>query len=131
MDLICLWRDHRAIMVKRDPHKVISRLKPEIPHPNFVKQWREYRNMTQERLAGLIGMAPASISQIESGKQGWSGATLYALAYALRCHPGELLMRNPLDTEAPWSLWERLKAEDRPKAIAILRTLVGDEQEAA
>ncbi len=39
-------------------------------------------------------------------------------------------MRNPLDPEAPWSIWERLKPEQRKQAIRVLRALA-DESEAA
>jgi transcriptional regulator with XRE-family HTH domain len=130
MDVIALWPDDLVIM-KRRSDKVISRLKLDVPRPNYIRQWRKFRQLTQEQLAERIEMAPASISQIERGLQGWTDGTLYALADALNCQAGDLLTRNPLDTEAPWSLWERLKPEDRPKAIAILRTLAGDEQKAA
>jgi transcriptional regulator with XRE-family HTH domain len=131
MDVIALSSDHFATMAKRRSDQVITRLKPDVPRPNFIRHWRKFRQLTQEKLADRVGMSTASISQIESGKQGWTDATLYALADALRCEAGDLLMRNPLDTEAPWSLWARLKPDDRKKAIVILKTLAGDEQAAA
>src|SRR4051794_37976533 len=96
--------------------KVISRLKPEKPR-HFIKEWRNHRNLTQEVLAERVEMSASSISQIETGEQGFTDSTLYALADALNCDAGDLLMRNPLDTEAPWSIWERLQPEQRKQAI--------------
>lgn len=128
MDPVSAFSDPLPIMAKNA--KVISRLKPERPR-HFIKQWRKYRRLTQEKLGERVDMTASSISQIETGKQGWTDATLYALADALSCAPGDLLMRNPLDTEAPWSLWERLKPEQRRQAIIILKTLAGEDVAAA
>lgn len=62
----------------------------------FFKEWRKYRGHTQDELAALVGVSTSSISQLETGKQGFTDSTLIALAEALKCSPGELLIRNPL-----------------------------------
>lgn len=110
--------------------KVISRLKPEPRYHHFIKAWRKYRNLTQERLAERINMAASSISQLETGKQDYTQATLEALADALTCSPGDLLMRNPLDTEAIWSIWEKLKPPQKRQAIELLRVLTSEDRAA-
>lgn len=108
--------DH-AVMVQ----KVVPRLKPE-PRRYFFKEWRKHRGLTQEQLAERVGMSPSSISQLEKGRQGFTDSSLALIAEALLCEPGDLLMRNPLDTEAPWSIWENIPQTERAQAIAILRT---------
>ncbi len=102
--------------------KVIPRFKPDRP-PHFIKQWRKYRGLTQQRLAERVEMAVPSISQLETGKQGYSQDTLERLADALNCQPGELLMRDPLRDDAPWSLLDALKPETRAQAITVLKAL--------
>lgn len=86
-----------------------------VPHPKppkrvfFFREWRKHRGFTQEELADLVGVTASTISQLETGKQGFSDTTLLALAEALSCEPGDLLMRNPLDKDAPWSIWDNVK----------------------
>lgn len=74
---------------------------PRMPEPkaekpqNFIRQWRKYRKLTQEQLAAAVDVATASISQLETGKQGFSDSMLYALADALGCSAGDLLSKAP------------------------------------
>lgn len=51
--------------------------------------------MNQETLADAVGVSTASISQLETGKQGFTDTTLYAIAAALNCAPGDLLNIPP------------------------------------
>ncbi len=93
----------------------------------FFKEWRKFRGLKQEELADQIGVTPSSISQLENGKQGFTDTTLVALAEALHCNPGDLLMRNPLDQDAPWSLWDIVRhAEPNKKKeiVAVVETLL-------
>ena len=41
------------------------------------------------------------------------------------CEPADLVMRNPLDTEAPWSLWDQADKGKREQIISIMRVIVG------
>lgn len=93
----------------------------------FFREWRKFRGLTQEQLAERIGVSTATISQLESGKQGFTDNTLEALAAELHCGPGDLLMRNPLDTAAPWTIWENIKPERRMQALEILKTFQSEE----
>lgn len=102
--------------------RVIPRFKSERP-PHFIREWRKFRGLTQQRLAERVDMAVPSISQLETGKQGYSQDTLERLADALNCQPGELLMRDPLRDDAPWSLLDALKPETRAQAITVLKAL--------
>lgn len=106
--------------------KVTPHPKPQRPR-YFFKEWRKYRGYTQEDLAAIVGVTPSSISQLETGKQGFTDTTLAALADALSCSPGDLLMRNPLDQDAPWSIWDNVKhapAEQRKAIVAVVETML-------
>lgn len=102
--------------------RVKSRLKQPQRRRHFVKEWRKYRHLTQDQLAERIGVATSTISQLETGKQGYSQPTLEALAEALMCQPADLLMRNPLEEDAIWSIWEGLDEPSRNQVIEIAKT---------
>lgn len=103
---------------------------PKNPKPRyFFKEWRKYRGYTQEEAAEIIGVTAPSISQLETGKQGFTDSTLEALATAYTCQPGDLLMRNPLDVDAPWSIWDNIKLEDRPRALKALKVFVTEKKD--
>jgi transcriptional regulator with XRE-family HTH domain len=90
----------------------------------FLKEWREYRNLTQEALADRVGMSVSNISQLERGLQGYSDDGLQALAHALRTEPGYILSVNPLDEDGIWSLWERALPGQRQVIHDVARGLV-------
>jgi transcriptional regulator with XRE-family HTH domain len=106
--------------------KVIPRPKPERPR-FFFREWRKHRGYNQEDLAEMIGVTASTISQLETGKQGFTDSTLVALADALYCSPGDLLMRNPLDQDAPWSIWDSVKKQSpsrRAEIVAVVETML-------
>lgn len=90
----------------------------------FIKQWREYRNLTQEELAERLETSKASISRIEGGQQAYTQDFLEACADALMTDPASLLMRNPADEEAVWSIWDKAKIGERQMIEEIVRTVV-------
>lgn len=66
----------------------LSRLKK-----NFglkVKKYREDLELTQTKLAELIGIEPASLSRIESGKSFVSSVILHKICRALNVEPVKL-----------------------------------------
>lgn len=88
----------------------------------LLAKWREYRSrMTQEQLAERSGLTQGMISHLENGKTDYSGETLEILAFALQCEPADLLMRDPTDSEAPWSIWETLDPPQRRVAVEMLK----------
>lgn len=86
---------------------------------NFVRQWRKYRKLTQERLAEMTGYTPSSISQLETGAQGYEETTLVRLAEALDCKPGDLISGPPEEINFLHDLRE-LKPEQRDEVIGLL-----------
>lgn len=102
--------------------------------PTFLKQWRKKRALTQEDLGAATGLTAASISQLENSKQGFSDATLAALARALQCTPAELLAHDPSRPDSFFPLLqelEQLSGESRRRALMVIRAQIGpieDEQ---
>jgi transcriptional regulator with XRE-family HTH domain len=90
----------------------------------FLKQWREYRDITQEELAERVGMSVGNISQLERGLQGYSQEGLESLAEALRCDPGHLLTVDPSKDDAIWSIWDRAKPGERQMIVELAKTVV-------
>ncbi len=50
---------------------------------NPIKAWREYRGLTQQQLAGMVGISTPYLSQIETGKRTGTTEVLLAVAKAL------------------------------------------------
>lgn len=89
----------------------------------FLREWRRYRNLSQEALASRIGKTQGLISQLERNQTSYTGDLLEALADALMCEPADLLIRNPTDPNAPWSIWDTLPPTERNVALSFMRNL--------
>jgi transcriptional regulator with XRE-family HTH domain len=89
----------------------------------YFRQWRLHRGLSQEQLADRLDTSVASISRIENGSQPYTQDVLEALAEALNTDPASLLMRNPEDPEAIWSLWDNAKPGERQMIVDIARTV--------
>jgi DNA-binding XRE family transcriptional regulator len=50
---------------------------------NPIKVWREYRGLSQQQVANMIGISTSYLSQIEAGKRTGSTEVLAAIAKAL------------------------------------------------
>lgn len=70
----------------------------------FLRQWREHRNLTQDQAADRMGIDRSLLSKVENGKAQYNQAFLEAAAMAYSCEPSDLLIRNPKDKSAIWSL---------------------------
>jgi ribosome-binding protein aMBF1 (putative translation factor) len=85
--------EDRATMLER----ALAKAKGSVPEPltieeagrlidgeTPVKVWREKRGMTQRGLAGLAGISPSLLAEIESGTKTGSVETLRKLAHELK-----------------------------------------------
>lgn len=106
----------------RNPRTVQPRFKQR--RRIFLKQWREYRGLTQEQLAERVGWSVGNISQLERGLQGYSDEGLALLAEALQCTPGQILDVDPADDNAIWSLWERARPAQRNALLEVAKGMV-------
>lgn len=106
------------------PKKARSHPKrPYARQPLHLRAWRKHRNLTQEQLAERSGISQGMISQLEKNATDYSGETLAALADALGCEPPDLIVRDPTDPEAPWSIWDTLEKPDKTRAIEMMKGL--------
>lgn len=81
--------------------------------PTFLRQWREHREMTLERAGEAVDMSHAQLGRIERGLQPYNQELLERLAELYRTEPASLIMRNPADEDAMWSLWDQAKEGQR------------------
>ncbi len=89
----------------------------------FIRQWREHRGLTLEQLAERVEMTPSYLSMFERGQRGYTQNTLEALAEALQTDAASLLMRDPTDEEAVWSIWDAAKPGERRMIVDIAKTI--------
>lgn len=93
---------------------------------HFIKEWRKHRGLTQETLGERIGVDRTYVSKIEKGRKRYDQPFLEAAAVALACSPADLIMRDPTQPDALWSILERVPASERQHATdaaaAVLET---------
>lgn len=97
---------------------------PKRRRRHFIREWREHRGLTQEQLADRLDTTKANISRVESLKQGYTQDFLEACAEALQTDAASLLMRNPGDPDAIWSIWDQAKPGQRKQIIEVSKALV-------
>jgi transcriptional regulator with XRE-family HTH domain len=90
----------------------------------YIRQWRQHRGLTLEKLAGRMDMTPSHMSMLERGQRGYTQETLEAVAAALQTDVASLLMRDPTDPDAIWTIWDQAKPGQRKQIVEIARTLV-------
>lgn len=90
----------------------------------FIREWRQFRNLTLEQLADRVEMTASHLSMLERGQRGYGQDTLEAIANALQTDAASLLVRNPADPEAIWSVWEQAKPGERRQIVEIAKTLI-------
>lgn len=93
---------------------------------HYLKEWREFRELNQEQAAERLGISRTQLSKIENMKSPYSQGLLEAAAEAYACEVADLVMRNPIDPNAPWSIYENLKKAPettRAQIQAIIETL--------
>jgi len=91
---------------------------------HFVREWRKFRGLTLERLADRLDTSAANLSRIEKGQQPYTQDMLEALADALATDPASLIMRDPSDKDAIWSLWDQAKPGQRKQIEAVIEAIV-------
>jgi len=92
----------------------------------YLKEWRIYRNLTQQELASRLDVTHTIISKIENGKRPYSQDFLEAAADALMTDPASLLMRDPSSPDFIWSIWEAIPEASKEQAAAVLKTFAPD-----
>ncbi|GJL97671.1 MAG: hypothetical protein DHS20C06_14880 [Hyphobacterium sp.] len=93
----------------------------------YLREWREFRGLTQEQAAARAGVSVSVLSRIESHQRPFRSEHLLGLANAYSCQPWELIGRDPSTTDGDISdLWARIRPEDRPQARRTLESFIRD-----
>ena len=101
--------------------------KPRPRRRTFLREWRDANHLNQEQAAERIGITQATLSRIERGLHPYSQDFLEKAADAYNCEPQDLLMRNPLDKNAIWSITDNLRKAtkaEREQAAAVIDALL-------
>jgi transcriptional regulator with XRE-family HTH domain len=103
---------------------------PQARRKTFLCQWREHRGLTLERAIerfielGIDEMSTAQLSRIENGKSPYTQDILEIAASAYNTDVASLLMRDPSDQNAIWSLWDKAKPGERQMIVNIANTVL-------
>lgn len=92
---------------------------------HFFKEWREYRELTQEQAMGRLGWSQSKISRLESGKTPYNQDDLEAAAVAYRCEVSDLITVNPFKAGEVVDLMRLINDANRDQAIRVLKALTG------
>ena len=90
----------------------------------FIREWRKHRELTLERLAERVRMTPSALSMLERGQRGYSQESLEALADALATTPASLLIRNPDEDDAIWSIWDNASPGEKRQITEVAKALI-------
>jgi transcriptional regulator with XRE-family HTH domain len=107
---------------------------------HYLREWREHRDLKLEQVAERIAlmsaeradadpsakqltMTHATLSRIERGLIPYGQYLLEYLAEIYMTDPGSLIMRDPTQGEAIWSIWERLRPVERRQVEEIAKTI--------
>lgn len=107
---------------------------------HFLREWRDFRDMKLERVAERIAllsaeradadpeakrltMTHATLSRIERGLIPYGQHLLEMLAEIYQTDPGSLIMRDPTEPEAIWSIWDKLKPADKVRVVELAKTI--------
>jgi transcriptional regulator with XRE-family HTH domain len=90
---------------------------------HFIKEWRDYRGLTQEQVADRIGISPTTFGRIEGSKVPYNQDFLELAADALRCEPWDLLHRDPNKEGDVVDLMRHLSDRQREEAAEYIRFL--------
>lgn len=89
----------------------------------YIQQWRIARGLNQEQLAERLDMTQSNLSMLENGRRGYTQETLEAIADALQTDVASLLMRDPSQPDAIWSIWDNAKPGERRMILDIAKTI--------
>lgn len=88
-----------------------------------LREWREYRGLTQKQAAERLNVSRTLLSKIENAKSPYTQGFMEAAADAYRCDVADLIMRDP--TSPIWSIYDTLRnlpADQQAHIEAIVKT---------
>jgi transcriptional regulator with XRE-family HTH domain len=100
------------------------------PHPkplrrrHFLREWREFRGYTQEQAADMIGIDRTVLSKIERRYVPYGQDLLEKAAEIYMTDIPSLIIRDPSEPDAIWSLWDRAGPGQRAQIIEVAKVLL-------
>jgi transcriptional regulator with XRE-family HTH domain len=92
---------------------------------NHLRAWREFRGLSQAKLAEMVGTEGNVIGLLESGERGLSDKWLRRLAPALGTTPGILLDHDPGDLDDDiLALWAEVPRDRRHEIRDIIKVMI-------
>jgi transcriptional regulator with XRE-family HTH domain len=80
--------------MRNDPMAPIKR-PPRIRRKTYLREWREFRNLSQAQAGKMIGWDHSSIQRLEAGLTPYNQDHLEMLAPIYFCEPTDLIARDP------------------------------------
>ena len=101
-----------------------------IHRPTFIRQWRQHRGYSLDKLADMVPMDKSNLSKVERGILPYNQEMLERVADALMTDVASLLMRDPTAPGAIWARWERASMGERQQIEAVAQALISSRKTA-
>lgn len=104
--------------VKKVPHK---------RRKHFLREWRDYRELSQEEAAARAHVSRTTLSKIESGQVPYNQDLLERLAFAYGIEVDDLLTVDPRFWDEPRLVYDAVKRappDMQSRALEIVRALL-------
>lgn len=92
----------------------------------FVREWREYRDLSQDELADRAGITKGNVSQLERALISYRQDTFERIAVALDCSVVDLLTRTPNQAQDLLSLWNKATIAKRKTFEEIAKAILNE-----
>lgn len=100
-------------------------LKGAKPVKTYFREWREYKNWTQQELADRLDTSAATVSRIEKGERDWGKGYLEAFAYVVGCpNPTDPITRPPGQAVSLDDMLKNAPPEIQRQALAVVKTIL-------
>ena len=91
--------------------------------PHYLRQWRQFRGLTQQQLADAVNTSKTVVSEMERFNLQLSPKWLRRFAPVLRTQPGHIIDHDPADLDNDIiDIWSRIDEQDREQALRVLRS---------
>lgn len=101
----------------------ISPFNGDIPQRHYLREWREHRGLSQEKLGEMVGASGGTISRYEKGDRGLPFELQVKLFEALDILPGQFF--GPPEAPSLDSFALNLSAKDRRALIEVVQIASG------
>jgi transcriptional regulator with XRE-family HTH domain len=101
--------------------------KPRERNRTFLREWRDFRKLSQEEVAERLEIDRSTISRIERGESPYDQDVLEKLALVYGCDPEDMLSINPFGDDQlrlAWSSLQRAPADVKARALGYIEALL-------